>query len=245
MRLFLLLLFVLSGPVVSSQVLNDSLFVSSGLHFIDTSYTSLLGLESPVYKGRRYYNSYGKFGNNGHACFLKNNYAGGNIVYDGLTYSDVRIKYDLIQDQLIILHFDKMTAVTVESQHVDSFSLLNHTFVHIRTDDTKPAINGPEPGYYDLLYDGKIDLLAKRTKAITEKVTETMVESSVSQEDKYYLFRDSVYTEIKSKKNLLKLLRSTQGQNQQFIKANHLNFKRDKENALIELVKFHDSIAQK
>lgn len=244
MRLLFLLLFMFTGLPVFSQDLSDSLFVAKILQFTDTTYSSLSGTKSPIYNGRRY-SPYGKFTDNGHVYFLNNKYAQGSIVYDGYTYRNVSIMYDLVRDQLILLHFDNVTGITVISQHVDSFTMNSHPFVNIRANDSRMDIAGLKQGYYDLLYKGKIDLLAKRVKTVNEKVTQTMVESSVSQEDRYYLFSDSVYTEIKSKKDLLKLLRSTRGQNLQFIKANHLNFKRDKENALIELVKFHDSIAQK
>lgn len=204
-------------------------------------YPDLLNREAPIYNGKMYH-PYIKLSENGHPFFNSERYTQGSIVYSGYTYRHVKIAYDLVRDQLILMDFDGDNALVVVPDHVDSFTLHNHTFIRLTAGAA--TANTIKPGYYDLLYKGRIRLLAKRLKSVSEKVTQNEVEKNVSQQDKYYLFKDSVYTAITNKKALLKMLQSTQSQNQHFIKTEQLNFKRDKENAIIKLVKFHDSIAQ-
>lgn len=238
---FLPILIFLECPVLS-QPLSDSLFLVGIQQNMKNHYSNLLNSEAPIFNGRMYH-SYGKLSDNGHAFFFNNRYTPGTIVYDGYIFNSVKMMYDLIRDQLVLQHFDGVTDIAVMSDHINSFSLHNHNYVHVRSDSTRNS-NAIKAGYYDLLYEGKVALLAKRTKIVMEKVTKTEVEKIVSQDDRYYLLKNSTYTSIRNKKALLALLRSTQSENQHFIKTNRLNFKKDKENAILKLVQFHDSIVE-
>jgi len=238
--LFFILPLFLGLPVLSQELLSDSLFVVRVLQNTKDNYSIYLNNKGQVYNGK-VYKSFGLLSDNEHTFFLNEEFTPGTIGYDGYTYKNVKIKYDLNKDQLVLLHLDGITEIVVPPELVDFFSLYNHKYLNVKL-NSYTSIAGIKPGYYDLLYDGKTDLLAKRVKTVSEKITQTQVERTVAQYDKYYLLKDSVYIAIKNKKVLLKLLRSTQSQNQQFIKAKQLSFKSEKEKAMIELVKFHDSI---
>ena len=125
---------------------------------------------------------------------------------------------------------------------MDAFSFLGHNYIHIKK--TEAETHKLSTGYYDILYQGQIALLVKRSKKVTEKISQAGVEHSVSQYNHYYLLKDSVYILLKNKKRLTKLLKSTQGQNQEDIKSNQLNFRKDTENAMLSLVRYHDSITK-
>ncbi|WP_207423460.1 hypothetical protein [Desertivirga brevis] len=243
-RLLFFLLIIFSELPVFSQELGDSLFVAGVLKNAKESYASLLNRVAPIYNGREY-NPSGPISDNDHFFFIDDVYASGTIGFEGYIYKNVKIKYELVKDQLVLLHFDGATPTTVIPAQVDFFSLHNHTFINLKaSSERNEGESSIKPGYYDQLYSGKISLLAKRVKSVAEKITPTQVEKHVFREDKYYLFKNSRYLSIKSKKALLKQLRSTQAQNQEFIKKNQLNFKKDKEKAMVELVRFHDSIVQ-
>lgn len=238
-QLFFLSLILLSIHPVFSQHAKDSLFVGSVLQDIKNQYSNLLSRDAPVYNGRLYH-PFGTLNDNGHTFFLSDKYVSGTIIYDGFSFSGLNIRYDILRDQLVLLNPDQTAAILVIKAHVDSFYLHNHRYIHLKP-NSKDVRNFPAPGYYDVLYDGKVTLLAKRIKAVSEKITPTRVEKTVSQEDNYFLLKNSEYSALRNKKILLKLLQSTQIENQQFMRENKLDFKKDKENAMVRLVKFHDS----
>lgn len=221
-----------------SQSLSDSAYVAAVSNNMVRSYLGQLGSQAPLFNGR-IYRAYVRLNDNGHTFFISPNFVTGSITYQGYKYENVQIAYDLVRDQLILTHIDKIANIIMIPEHVESFSLHGHTFVNLSDtlNDSKIA-----SGYYDLLYKGNLSVLAKREKKITETVTPINVERTVSGIDRYYVLKDSIYTPIKSKGNLLKVLRSTQAQNQQFIRTNKLKFGKDKEGMIVKLVKFHDSL---
>lgn len=223
----------------SAQTMDDSLFVTQ---VSQKNISSLLNLQKtggPLYNGEIHY-PHPKFKNGGHASFINSNYTKGTIVYDGLMYKSMSVMYDLVRDQLLLLNADSSGGIVVQSEHVDRFSLHNHNFINIKSGTVPKNI---APGYYDLLYDGRITLLARRIKKVTENVTQ-YIEKEVEQTVSYYLLKDSVYTRIKGKQDLVTLLKATKNENQDYIKANKLDFNGNREEAFLRLVSFHDSLKQ-
>ena len=240
----LLLITILATVVCKparSQV-NDSAFVARVSANITNYFTASLNKGAPVYNGKVYYRTHPRFIEGGHAFFLVPQYQTGTVTYEGYTYRNAELMYDIIRDELLLLHFDKQTDIVLDPEKVDTFSFLGHNYINIKEAEAKE--NNLLTGYYEALYQGKIALLVKRSKTVNEKITQVGVERSVSQHNRYYLLKDSVYTLLKNKKSLTKLLKSTQSQNQQYISSNQLNFRNDKENAMLSLVRYHDSITK-
>ena len=240
MRFFRALIIIsFFARTMQAQVLTGSSYVEKVTLNTLENYTNAQHSEAPIYNGKVYRPDL-KLDGDGHTLFQDSKYATGTIVYNGLSYTNVGILYDLVLDQLVLLNFDEVGGIMVPSDHIDAFSIHNHTFINLKT--IKAEATKINPGYYDLLYSGTKDLLAKRTKKIAETTNQHKVIRTVSQQDKYYLLKDTVYIPIKNKTDLLKQLSETQQQNQLFIKKQRLNFRKEKEKAMVELLKFHDSL---
>ncbi|MNK12317.1 hypothetical protein D3C87_303760 [compost metagenome] len=222
-----------------AQTGDDSLFVTQVSQKAISGLLNLQKTDGPLYNGEMHY-PHPKFKNGGHASFINSSYTKGTIVYDGLTYKNMSVMYDLIRDQLLLLNADSSGGIVVQPEHIDRFSLHNHNFINFKSGTVPKNI---APGYYDLLYEGRITLLAKRVKKVTENVTQ-YIEKEVEQTVSYYLLKDSVYTRIKGKQDLVTLLNATQKENQDYIKANKLDFNGNREEAFLRLVSFHDSLKQ-
>ncbi len=242
MRFFVIFIISLFfGRVMQAQELNDSLYLKKVTRSAIESYTSAQYSEAAIYNGKVYRPDL-KLDGNGHALFRSNKYAKGTVVSNGLTYENLALLYDLVLDQLVLLNFDEVGGIMVPPDYIDSFSLHNHTFINLKPGKT--PVTGISPGYYDLLYSGTKDLLVKRAKKMTETTNQHKVVRTISQQDKYYLLKDSVYIPINNKNHLLKQLSENRQQNKLFIKQQRLNFRKDKENAMVELLKFHDSFKE-
>ncbi len=224
---------------VSAQTVNDSLFVASATEMAHKIFFHNQEATMPIFNGK-IYNIYPKFKDDKHAFFQSDHYTKGGIVYDGIFYPELSMKYDIIRDELLLLAPDDIEGIVLQQEHVISFTLYEHQFINLKPEI---SLKGISAGYYDLLYKGKICLLVKRQKEITEKIEER-VEKFISSKDSYYLLRDSSYQQIKSKQDLIRLLKSTNDKNQAYIKANKLNFGKDFERSVLSLVGFHDSIAK-
>ncbi|WP_148233536.1 hypothetical protein [Pseudopedobacter saltans] len=229
----------LFAKMTQAQALNDSLYVRELTRIMVENYTNAQYSQAPIYNGKVYRPDL-KLDGDGHTLFYDSRYTTGTVIYNGLTYNNIMLLYDLVLDQLVLLNLDKAGGIMIPSDHIDEFSLHNHTFINLKPGKTQVA--GIDPGYYDLLYSGTKDLLVKRTKKITETIGQHKVVRTVSQRDKYYLLKDTTYIPVKSKNDFLKQLSETRQQNQLFIKQQRLNFRKEKENSMVELLKFHDSL---
>ncbi|RKD13311.1 hypothetical protein BCY91_10920 [Pelobium manganitolerans] len=234
-------LFVLIFTLPSrSQTISDSLFVAHATNYTVNNYLNQLKSEAPIYDGQKYLPDL-RLDENGHTLFLSNQYTKGSVVYDGHLFNNVDMEYDLVHDQLVLLNYDRVSGIVLKQAHVDSFYLHGHSFVHIRPADIKAK--EIRPGYFELLYNGKVDLLAKRIKTISETTTQYKVKRTVEQQDFYYVHKDSSYIRIRNKKDLFSVFGDTHTskESQQYLKSQHINFRKDKEKAMLALLKWHDS----
>ena len=223
--------------IARAQMTGDSLFVSKVVHTIHYNFLKSQKGSSPVFNGK-VYNDHPKFKDHEHAYFQTHQYTIGSVVYNGIFYPELRLKYDILRDELVLLDDDQIDGIVLQPEYVDSFFIHGYQFINI-----KPEIphKGIEIGYYNLLYKGEsLSLLVKRAKEVTEKIDQ-QIEKVISQKETYYLLKNSIYQPIKSKNDLLKLLRRTDDKNQEYIKANKLNFGKDFEHSVLSIVRFNDA----
>lgn len=233
--LFLSLFF--TNSLIFAQTISDSLFVTSVANRTANRYLNRLESEKTIFNGKEYHPD-NKLDDNGHTLFIKDQFVQGSITYDGNKYEDVYIKYDLVKNQLVLLNYDGIGGIILMSNHVDSFFLNDHTFINLKP--KKTTGKQIEPGYYDLLYNGSIKLFAKRKKKIAEVINQYKVLRMVEEQETYFLFKNDEYFPLKGKRSLLKSLNSTNLNTQKYINLKGLNFRKNKENAMIELLKFYD-----
>src|SRR3982751_1819689 len=61
----------------------------------------------------------------GHAYFLQRELQTGTLIYDELEFTNVPMLYDLLKDQVVILHFNHFTKIGLVSEKVKAFTLFN------------------------------------------------------------------------------------------------------------------------
>ena len=223
--------------IARAQMTGDSLFVSKVVHTIHYNFLKSQKGSSPVFNGK-VYNDHPKFKDHEHAYFQTHQYTIGSVVYNGIFYPELSLKYDILRDELVLLDDDQIDGIVLQPEYVDSFFIHGYQFINI-----KPEVphKGIEIGYYNLLYKGEsLSLVVKRAKEVTEKIDQ-QIEKMISQKETYYLLKNSIYQPIKSKNDLLKLLRRSDDKNQEYIKVNKLNFGKDFEHSVLSILRFQDA----
>jgi hypothetical protein len=124
---------------------------------------------------------------------------------------------------------------------VDEFMLSGHHFVNKKelTDSTTFRSR-----FYELLYNGPTQVLARRSKELIERIEE-------SQEIKYFKESSQIFIvlagkpfKVNNKRDMLRTLKSKKSILKGYIRENHL-FVNDKENSIIQLTQYFDRITQK
>jgi hypothetical protein len=250
MRKFNLLLVLMvvisiaSANFCFAQILpGDSSSQQSALSSAVTLYNTSIGEESGLYNGPEYYSHDPTV--KGNAYFMDvNAFASGAVYYDGSYYRGVPMLYDLYDDAVVVLLYNHFTKYSLLKYRVKSFDFLGHHFININT-DTIDNKAGLKSGYYDQLYNGKSEILAKRSKSIQTNSAGTMgADRYFSPDNDFYLRKNHIYYKISGQRELLSALQDKKKELQQYIKANQIKFRSNPEEAMVKIATYYDHLTQ-
>lgn len=129
---------------------NDSASVDSRLYNTYKLYIDTIAGASLLYNGSAYVTDY--HGVKGTPFYETSRFVYGSVCYNGVRYNNIALKYDLVSDELIIKGFQN-ESISLIREKIDSFSVLNHLFVRIDSNNTD--LNAPSQRFYDLIHDSK------------------------------------------------------------------------------------------
>jgi hypothetical protein len=193
---------------------------------------------APVYNGRQYI--YLTYKMEGDPYFITGDFTKGWVNYSGRKYDSVPLMYDVARNQLVILAPDKMSSVILQNDFIDSFSLHQHHFIKL-LQDYKQNLNNS--GFYDVLYNGHVQLLAKRTKNIDEQIKGDVLLRIFSAKDRFYVHKDSLYYLVSNKKDVLRLFKDKAHEIKKYMRKHHLKFRRQNfEEPMVKVTEFYDQL---
>lgn len=239
--LLVLILPVLQTYSAKSQNLVTDSSVSSFAKAVDV-YNASLAQELGLFNGRDD-KEYAYNFDEGTPYFITNKWSTGTVDYDGKTYDNVSLLYDVARDELMFLYFDKISRVRLLKEKVAGFTLLGHSFINLMTDSSQTTYY--LSGFYDRLYHGNVSLLVKRTKNIQTSYRQTGFDRKVFDNNHYYLQKANEMFAVKSKKSFLEHLGDKRKEMQQFMRQNNLNFRRDKETTMTKTLAYYNELTTK
>ena len=143
----------------------------------------------------------------------------GYVVYDDVLYENILMKYDQSKDQLVITpDMQGGMFIVLFSPRVKEFSFDGYKFVNM-------ADGMPEKGYYQQLVSGKVDVFARKTKYINEKIEPTGITRTYIEKTRYYILKDGKYNTIKNKNDLLSVLRESRPAIEEALKQKNLRYR--------------------
>jgi hypothetical protein len=181
----------------------------------------------------------------GHQFFKTREWEDGTITYDGIVYPKLPMLYDLVKDLVVIGHFDETGTslnIRLNKERVQRFTLQGHTFVRIVGDSSNST--SVAAGFYDLLYDGQVKVLAKRQKKYQQSVEDRHVILVFSSKDRYYIRVGDQYHLVKSKGSALKVFQEHRKELVRYLRQHKHNFSDDRELALVALAEQYDALTK-
>jgi hypothetical protein len=192
-----------------------------------------------LYNGRIWRNLYPMIKEN-QFLFTKE-FLPGTVTMRGRTFSDVRIKYDIFADEIII-PFSPAGMLQLNKQMVDSFSLIfqNLNYQFIRIPDGDIVFPG---GYYYVLYKGKTTLYVRYTKKI-EKLADKDGFDKFYQINRIYIIQEGKVFNITGKKDLFGILKVQKKEVRHFIKENNIKISNEDPFSFIPVLSFIDNLKE-
>ena len=191
----------------------------------------------PVYNGKLFRGYNIKIEN--HPFYLVNDWHTGKILYEGIWYNDMPLRYDIFSDQLMIQHPNGIPIILFRDR-VSEFQYEGLQFVNLKPS----AKNDPPAGIYQVAEKGKVTLIIKRKKTIEENLENRTVLRKFITDHKYYLFNDGKYIQVRSKNSVLKALKDKRQLITQDLKKKNIRFKADPEKAILHIVNFYNQLHQ-
>ncbi len=172
-----------------------------------------------------------------HPYFTVDDWSYGSIVYENELYENVPLLYDISIDK-VITESNGGNPIKLSSEKIQRFSLLDHTFIKVKSDST----NKITEGFYDQFYDGTTKVCAKHTKAYQESLEQGQVIPRFDESVQYYLVKNGIFYTVKTKGSVLQVFRDRKQDVKDFIKKNRIRFKTNREEAIVRIAKFYDTL---
>ena len=204
-----------------------------------------IGEQSALFNGPEYY-FYNPVLFKGSPNFLEKPYVLGNVCYEGVEYRGVNLLYDLYKNELVSLLYGKFLNYKLVNKKVQNFDLMGHHFININA-DSLGANSVLKGGYYDELYHGKMQVIAKLSKDLrlnVQEVGSTQMYSLFNPASmELYLKKDGAYYHITSQDALLDVLKDHKKQVQQYIRSAKMKYRKQPDQTLVSAATYYDHLS--
>lgn len=201
-------------------------------------YNHFTGEEKPVYNGTQYL--YYTFKMDGDPYFISGNFSKGWVDYKGRKYDSLFVMYDVNRNKVVINGPDHISTIVLENDFIDSFNVWNHTFIKLYEDH---KVNLYNTGFYDLLYNGHLQFLARRIKVRDPQIKGDQLVNNFYVRDHFYVHKDGLYYLVSNKKDVYRLFKNHLHDLRKMMRKNHLKFrKKTFEASMVKVTKFYDQL---
>ncbi len=195
-----------------------------------------VGLENTsIFNGTRYVKKY-RTEEGIHKFFKGDTFVLGTVNFDGETFYDIPLKYDIHEDELIASLSSTYgeSILQLNKVFITAFSIYNQKFKFIDTVNNKVHLNG----FYEVAFiDKKITLYIQYHKAIKEYIKRKTLFHKFLPQQNYYFFYNEQYYQINKKTDVIKVFPSLKKEINHFFKTNQKLYKTNKNNFMKDLTK--------
>ena len=192
-----------------------------------------------LYNGRAWKNIYYKI--KGDQFLFTTDFITGSVTIDNKEYRNLRLKYDIYNDELISLN-DHGIMLQLNKEMTDKFTLRygdqTYLFKRIDSDST-----GSMKGFVNILYDGKSGLYVKYMKEILLLAVDNKYDM-FNQLIRVYFVKDGSASRINSRREMLALMKDHKSEVIQFMRSNKIRLSKKVPSSFRPVVEYYDKVSQ-
>lgn len=196
---------------------------------------------SHLFNGVEYVDHYR--GVRGHQFYKSIDWEEGSIRYQNQLYDSVEMKYDIVNDLVIIGHFNEngvFSAIELITEKVDAFWFFNEKFIRVKSSFNMQG--KLDEGFYKVIHEGD-NLTLGRYKKNKEAVVNTNDRyDEFDQKNRYYVIVNGQVHPIGKKKSLINALPDKGKEIKAFIKKYKIKLKDNKEVELDRVMTYYDQL---
>lgn len=174
----------------------------------------------------------------GHEFFLTSESLSGTVSIDGTIFRDIRMKYDIFNDGLIVL-WKNGSPIVVDNKKVDEFTIIYNgiprRFVNLR--ETYPGIRG----FAEIMYQGTSSVIAKHIKVVSKNPAGANY-AEFREETRYYLMLNGNCSQVKNRTSFLDLMGEYEMPVRKYIRQKNLYLSQSSPEGFIIAAAYYDSL---
>ncbi len=207
--------------------------------FVTTAQTSLVDVynwfdsihgdeNAELYSGILFVDEF-KVTNEKHRFFKTDSFVNGTVSYNGNTYYHQDLKYDLLNDELLVKPKTATSALILQivKNKIDSFSLKDQKFIKLNANSSRSS----DSEFYEKLSENKIILLLKKHSAINLGPRNEVLYYEFRYKSKFFIYYKNEVFPANTKNDIIaafpeqkKMIRKSFKKNKLLRKANPVSF---------------------
>lgn len=197
---------------------------------------------SQLYNGPEYLDYSKRFRiRTGHQFFASPTPLPGSVYYNDHYFSGLQLAYDAVLDQVVLGVPSSPLTLRFINDNVRYFTLDGHRFVRIVADSTTADVL--RTGFYEVLVDSTVQVLAKRAKRMQERAEQQYINAEFTVTDKLFIKKAGRYYPVSSKSSVTRLFADRSKEIQQYAQEHKLKFgKATREAAVVQLAAYYCSL---
>jgi hypothetical protein len=177
----------------------------------------------------------------GHQFFLSSEKQPGSVFYNGHAFANVQLLYDVVLDQVVLSPPQSPLTLRLVNENVREFSVNRHRFTRLVADSSNKSVI--RTGFYEVLLDSTVQVLAKRTKRMQEHLLQSYIDVEFTTEDELFVKKAGLCYSVRRKAAAMRLFSDRSKEMQDYLKRHPLSFKKAAfENSLVQLASYYSSL---
>lgn len=212
---------------------SDTLWVNQAIANASEVYNQHIKGESLLYSGTDF-KKYIPIGDE-FPYFLSDDWIEGTLVYDDQRYNKIWLYYDLSTDQVLVENYNFANTIQLVKERVREFTLENHRFLNL-------MYLSNEPGFYEVLYEGKTKVYARHSKSFQSEIRFGELINKFIEKTSYFIQKENEFIPVTNKASVLRIFSDRKKEvNQNFRKYN-LSFSDNKAQSLALMAEIYDQL---
>ena len=220
-----------------SQPTNTQLAAS--LAAVQQQYNSSFAVNPQLYNGPEYVDYAKRYKRSvGHQFFLSSEKQSGSLYYNDHLFTGLSMLYDVVLGQLVLQHATSPLYLKIINENVRHFTIADHRFIRLVADSSASSLI--QTGYYEVLVDTTLKLLAKRAKKAEKKIEQDDINIGFQPADKLFIRKGGVDYAINKNRSIVQLFADHGKEVQKYIQDNRLRFKKKQLEAnIVQLTRYY------
>lgn len=158
------------------------------------------------------------------------------LEYEDFHFDRQLIKYDIFMDELVISSQQFQNEIILNADLVSYAEFTDGTIIVKR--HLNPSYKHHRNGFYRLVWSGEYELLSKHRKELQRFSSPSEYYKFFSTHTDYFVLKNEEWIPVESPNQLIKVLDVDKKEFKKHVRGLNLKFKRNKDEFLIELLKF-------